>query len=154
MKWLISSRGSNFSCSYNMVPDLKLWPSHGHVNPVCVGPPAQVLLMVSIVNSVVKFIINLRQPVLSSILVINCKIKHLLKFSELELWWVQLTLDLPQYLDTYEWWKVCLWMFATAEPLSSDIFQTHQSCPEKEKQTQYEGHILTDLLPDSESCNS
>ena len=78
MKWLISSRGSNFSCSYNMVPDLKLWPSHGHVNPVCVGPPAQVLLMVSIVNSVVKFIINLRQPILSSILVITHRINNLL----------------------------------------------------------------------------
>ena len=79
-KWLISYRGSNFSCWYNMVPDLKLWPSHGHVNPVCVGPPAQVLLMVSVVYSVVKFIINLRQPVLSSILVINYKINFILSF--------------------------------------------------------------------------
>ena len=47
---------------YNGVPDLKLRPGHGHVDPVCVGPPAQVLLMVRVVYGVVKFIINLRQP--------------------------------------------------------------------------------------------
>ena len=62
LSWLVDT-GLWLSCiEYNDVPDLKLWPGHGHVDPVCVGPPAQVLFMVSVVYRVVKFIIDLRQP--------------------------------------------------------------------------------------------
>ena len=46
-----------FFCS----TDLKLWPVHGHVDPVGVGPESQVLLMVRVVDGVVELFVDLRQ---------------------------------------------------------------------------------------------
>jgi hypothetical protein len=48
-----------FFCS----TDLKLWPVHGHVDPVCVGPESQVLLVVRVIDGVIELFVDLRQSV-------------------------------------------------------------------------------------------
>jgi hypothetical protein len=42
---------------------LKVWPIHGHVHTMCIGPPFQIFLMVCIVYCMIEFIIDLRKTV-------------------------------------------------------------------------------------------
>ena len=53
---------------------LKLRPIHRHVHSISIRPPFQVLFMVSIVNRMVKFLINLRQPEIKKSLRQKCHI--------------------------------------------------------------------------------
>lgn len=40
------------------------WPIHCHIDAMIIRPPLQILLMVSIVDRVVEFLIDLRQAVI------------------------------------------------------------------------------------------
>ena len=42
--------------------DLELGPSHGHVDPVGVRPPSQVLVVVRVVHRVVELVVDLGKP--------------------------------------------------------------------------------------------
>ncbi len=48
---------------------LKLWPIHGHMDTMCVGPPPQVFLVICILNCMVELRVDLRQS--ASQLIIN-----------------------------------------------------------------------------------
>lgn len=41
---------------------LKLWPVHAHVDSVIEGPPLEVLVVVGVIDCVVQFFVDLRQP--------------------------------------------------------------------------------------------
>ena len=42
---------------------LKVWPIHGHVNTMCIGPPFQIFFMICIVYCMIEFFIDLRKTV-------------------------------------------------------------------------------------------